>query len=52
MREDVDIARFVQEVQQVISTSAVLSDDDPWFEGRLIEFMTRHDEVGPEHQQV
>ncbi|MCB4748269.1 MAG: toll/interleukin-1 receptor domain-containing protein [Sulfurovum sp.] len=51
MREDVDIARFVQEIQQVISTSAVLSDDDPWFERRLIEFMTRHDEV-PERQQV
>lgn len=38
-REDCDVTRFVPEVQQTIMTSALLSDDDPWFWKRLLKFV-------------
>ncbi|KAL8618865.1 hypothetical protein ACOMHN_000872 [Nucella lapillus] len=38
-REEVDVTRFSDEVQQVIRTSSVLQEADPWFWKRLKTFV-------------
>nr|QNL15312.1 toll-like receptor 9.1 [Littorina littorea] len=38
-REGVDVTNCVEEVQQVVKTSAVLSEGDPWFQARLVKFV-------------
>nr|QNL15309.1 toll-like receptor 7.1 [Littorina littorea] len=38
-REDIDVTKFVEEIQQVLKTSALLAEDDPWFAKRLRKFV-------------
>ena len=42
IRQGVDVTKFAEEVQQVVNTSSVLSEDDPWFEIRLTKFVKCH----------
>jgi hypothetical protein len=38
-REDVEVGRFVEEVREVVETSTVLHEGDPWFLTRLEHFV-------------
>nr|KAG5688002.1 hypothetical protein BaRGS_022943 [Batillaria attramentaria] len=38
-RDDVDVSKFVEEIQQTIKSSALLTEDDPWFWKRLLKFV-------------
>jgi hypothetical protein len=39
-RDDLDVTLFVEEVLQVVKTSALLEEQDPWFAKRLRQFIT------------
>ena len=39
MRQGTDVSRLPDEVKQVVGASTVLTEDDPWFQERLVNFV-------------